>query len=308
MASSLFALLDDIATVLDDVSVMSKVAAKKTAGVLADDLAVNAERVTGVSAARELPVIWAVAKGSAVNKCILVPAALLLSAFAPWAITPVLLLGGTFLCFEGMEKVAHKFLHPESEAEAEQKIHEALKDPSVDMKTLERQKIKGAIRTDFILSAEIIVITLGAVATASLVTQIGTLVTIAALMTVGVYGVVAAIIKMDDLGLALTRRPRAFTRRVGRWILAFAPKFMKFLSIAGTIAMFLVGGGIVVHGIPALHHLQETIEAAVGGGLVGTLAGTLFAGLIGVVLGALVVAIIEGGRKLFGKGKPAAEH
>jgi predicted DNA repair protein MutK len=249
-----------------------------------------------------------VAKGSAVNKCILVPAALLLSAFAPWAITPVLLLGGTFLCFEGMEKVAHKFLHPESEAEAEQKIHEALKDPSVDMKTLERQKIKGAIRTDFILSAEIIVITLGAVATASLVTQIGTLVTIAALMTVGVYGVVAAIIKMDDLGLALTRRPRAFTRRVGRWILAFAPEFMKFLSIAGTIAMFLVGGGIVVHGIPALHHLQETIEAAVGGGLVGTLAGTLFAGLIGVVLGALVVAIIEGGRKLFGKGKPAAEH
>ena len=308
MATSLFALLDDIATVLDDVSVMSKVAAKKTAGVLADDLAVNAERVTGVSAARELPVIWAVAKGSAVNKCILVPAALLLSAFAPWAITPVLILGGTFLCFEGMEKVAHKFLHPESEAEAEQKIHEALQDPNVDMKTLEQQKIKGAIRTDFILSAEIIVITLGAVATASLVTQIGTLITIAALMTVGVYGVVAAIIKMDDLGLALTKRPREFTQRVGHWILAFAPKFMKFLSIAGTIAMFLVGGGIVAHGIPALHHLQETIEAAVGGGLLGSVAGLLYTGVVGLILGAIVVAVIEGGKKLFGKGEAAAEH
>jgi predicted DNA repair protein MutK len=308
MATSLFALLDDIATVLDDVSVMSKVAAKKTAGVLADDLAVNAERVTGVSAARELPVIWAVAKGSAVNKCILVPAALLLSAFAPWAITPVLILGGTFLCFEGMEKVAHKFLHPESEAEAEQKIHEALQDPNVDMKTLEQQKIKGAIRTDFILSAEIIVITLGAVATASLVTQIGTLITIAALMTVGVYGVVAAIIKMDDLGLALTKRPREFTQRVGHWILAFAPKFMKFLSIAGTIAMFLVGGGIVAHGIPALHHLQETIEAAVGGGLLGSVAGLLYTGVVGLILGAIVVAVIEGGKKLFGKGETADAH
>ncbi len=308
MASSLFALLDDIATVLDDVSVMSKVAAKKTAGVLADDLAVNAEQVTGVSAARELPVVWAVAKGSAVNKCILVPAALLLSAFAPWAITPVLMMGGTFLCFEGMEKVAHKFLHPESEAEAEQKIHEALKDPNVDMKTLERQKIKGAIRTDFILSAEIIVITLGTVATASLATRIGTLVTIAALMTVGVYGVVAAIIKMDDLGLALTKRPREFTQRLGHGILAFAPKFMKFLSIAGTIAMFLVGGGIVAHGVPVLHHLQETIEAAVGGGLLGSVAGLLYTGVVGLILGAIVVAVIEGGKKLFGKGKTADAH
>lgn len=308
MASSLFALLDDIATVLDDVSVMTKVAAKKTAGVLGDDLAVNAEQVTGVSASRELPVVWAVAKGSALNKCILVPAALLLSAFAPWAITPVLMLGGTFLCFEGMEKVAHKILHPKSEAEAEQELHEALKDPSVDMKIIEKRKIKGAIRTDFILSAEIIVITLGAVATASFVTRVGTLVAIAVLVTVGVYGLVAGIVKLDDLGLAMTRRPRAFTQRMGRWILAFAPKLMKFLSVAGTIAMFLVGGGIVSHGIPVLHHLQETIEAAVGGGLVGTLVGMLYNGVVGIILGALVVSIIEGGKKLFGKGEAAAEH
>jgi predicted DNA repair protein MutK len=308
MATSLFALLDDIATVLDDVSVMTKVAAKKTAGVLGDDLAVNAEQVSGVRASRELPVVWAVAKGSAINKCILVPAALLLSAFAPWAITPVLMLGGTFLCFEGMEKVAHKFLHPQSEAEAEEAIHEALKDPNVDLKTIEKRKIKGAIRTDFILSAEIIVITLGTVATASFMTRVGTLVAIAVIVTVGVYGLVAGIVKLDDVGLALTQRPREFTQRIGHGILSFAPKFMKFLSIAGTIAMFLVGGGIVAHGIPALHHLQETIEAAVGGGLAGTLAGVLYTGVVGIILGAIVVGIVEGGKKLFGKGEPAVGH
>ena len=308
MASSLFALLDDIATVLDDVSTLTKVAAKKTAGVLSDDLAVNAEQVSGVRASRELPVVWAVAKGSAVNKCILVPAALLLSAFAPWAITPILMLGGTFLCFEGMEKVAHKFLHPKTEAEEEQAIHDALLDPNVDMATIEERKIKGAIRTDFILSAEIIVITLGTVASASLVNRIGTLTAIAAIMTVGVYGLVAGIVKMDDLGLALTKRPRAVTQRIGYWILAFAPKFMKFLSIAGTIAMFLVGGGIVAHGIPLLHHWQLAIEAAVGGGIVGTLVGVLYTGVVGIALGAIVVGIFEGGKKLFGKGEPAAGH
>ena len=308
MASSLFALLDDIATVLDDVSTMTKVAAKKTAGVLSDDLAVNAEQVSGVRASRELPVVWAVAKGSALNKCILVPAALLLSAFAPWSITPILMLGGSFLCFEGMEKVAHKFLHPQTEAEEEEAIHEALKDPNVDMRTIEQQKIKGAIRTDFILSAEIIVITLGTVATASLINRIGTLTAIAAIMTVGVYGLVAGIVKLDDLGLALTKRPRAITQRIGRWIVAFAPKFMKFLSVAGTIAMFLVGGGIVAHGIPVLHHLQKAIEQAVGGGILGTVAGVAYTGVVGVILGAIIVSIFELGKKLFKRDTEASAH
>lgn len=308
MASSLFALLDDIATVLDDVSVMSKVAAKKTAGVLGDDLAVNAEQVSGVRPARELPVVWAVFKGSALNKCILVPAALLLSAFAPWAITPVLMLGGSFLCFEGMEKVAHKFLHPDAEAAAEKEIHEALKDPKVDLKTIEKRKIKGAIRTDFILSAEIIVITLGTVTDSDFVTRVGVLVTIATLMTIGVYGLVAGIVKLDDVGLALSERPRAVTRAFGRGILAFAPKFMKFLSVAGTIAMFLVGGGIVAHGIPVLHHGQVWVEEAVGGGLAGTLAGVGYTGVIGLILGAVLVGLIELGKKVFSKGEGAKAH
>jgi predicted DNA repair protein MutK len=253
-------------------------------------------------------VVWAVAKGSAINKCILVPAALLLSAFAPWAITPILMLGGSFLCFEGMEKVAHKFLHPQSEAEEEAAIHEALKDPDVDMRTIEKRKIKGAIRTDFILSAEIIVISLGTVADKPLATQLGVLTAIAAIMTVGVYGLVAGIVKLDDLGLALSQRPRAFVQKLGRGILAFAPKLMTFLSVAGTIAMFLVGGGIVAHGVPALHHLQETIEQAVGGGIAGTLAGLVYTGLVGVVLGAVVVVIVEGAKKLLGKGKTADAH
>ncbi len=301
MASSLFALLDDIATVLDDVSVMTKVAAKKTAGLLGDDLAVNAEQVSGVKANRELPVVWAVAKGSAVNKAILVPAALVISAIAPWVITPLLMLGGTFLCFEGIEKVAHKFLHPQSEAEKERELHEALLDPKVDLKQIEKQKIKGAIRTDFILSAEIIVISLGTVATAALATRIGVLCAIAVIMTVGVYGLVAAIIKMDDLGLALSKRPGAFVQKLGLGIVAAAPWLMKFLSVAGTIAMFLVGGGIVAHGIPALHHLQESIELMAGGGIAGTLAGVLYTGVIGIVLGIVVVAIVEGIKKILGK-------
>lgn len=293
MASSLFALLDDIATVLDDVAAMTKVAAKKTAGVLSDDLAVNAEQVSGVRANRELPVVWAVAKGSALNKAILVPAALVLSAFAPWAITPVLMLGGAFLCFEGMEKVVHKWLHPQEEAAAEKALHEAVQDPGADLMELEKQKIKGAIRTDFILSAEIIVITMGTVADAGFGTRVGVLVSIAALMTVGVYGLVAGIVKMDDVGLALTERPRKITQSIGRGLLAFAPKFMKFLSVAGTIAMFLVGGGIITHGVPALHHGQVWVEQAVGGGVVGTLSGVLYTGVVGMVLGAILVLLVD---------------
>jgi len=301
MASSLFVLLDDIATVLDDVSAMTKVAAKKTAGVLGDDLAVNAEQVSGVRASRELPVVWAVAKGSAINKAILVPAALIISAVLPWAITPLLMLGGCFLCFEGAEKLVHHFLHPKDKAAREAALHEALKDPEIDLKSLEKQKIKGAIRTDFILSAEIIVISLGTVAGYSLLTRFGVLASIAVIVTVGVYGLVAGIVKLDDLGLALTRRPGAFMQRLGRGILVFAPWFMRFLSVAGTIAMFLVGGGIVAHGIPYLHHLQETIEAALPG-IPGLLAGMVYVGLIGVVLGAVLVLLIEGGMKLFRKG------
>lgn len=293
MASSLFALLDDIATVLDDVAAMTKVAAKKTAGVLSDDLAVNAEQVSGVRANRELPVVWAVFKGSALNKTILVPAALLLSQFAPWAITPVLMLGGAFLCFEGMEKVIHKWLHPQEEAAAEQALHDAVQDPDVDLVQLEKQKIKGAIRTDFILSAEIIVITLGTVADAGFGTRVGVLISIAALMTVGVYGLVAAIVKMDDVGLALTQRPRKTTQSIGRGMLAFAPKFMKFLSVAGTIAMFLVGGGIISHGIATLHHAQIWIEQAVGGGMMGTITGVLYTGVVGMVIGAILVLLFE---------------
>lgn len=307
MASSLFALLDDIATVLDDVATMTKLATKKTAGVLGDDLALNAEQVTGVKASRELPVVWAVAKGSALNKCILVPAALLISSVASWAITPLLMLGGSFLCFEGAEKLVHKFLHPDAEEQKKKELREALKDPNMDLKKLEQRKIKGAIRTDFILSAEIIVISLGTVVGASLVTRFGVLVAISVIVTVGVYGLVAGIVRLDDVGQALIQRPRKISQKLGHGIVAFAPWLMKFLSIAGTTAMFLVGGGIVVHGIPFLHHIQKAIEDAVPDALE-TLAGLLFVGVFGIVLGALLVLIIELGMKLFRRDKAAAGH
>jgi uncharacterized protein len=277
MASSLFALLDDIATILDDVSVMTKVAAKKTAGVLGDDLALNAQQVAGVSASRELPVVWAVAKGSALNKAILVPAALLISALMPWAITPLLMIGGSFLCFEGAEKLVHKFLHPQDEA-----------------------KIKGAIRTDFILSAEIIVISLGAAAGAGLAQRFGVLTAIAVIMTVGVYGLVAGIVKLDDAGLALINRKNQLAQALGRGILAMAPKLMKFLSVAGTTAMFLVGGGIVAHGIAPLHHGQVALEQALDQPW-SLLASLLYTGLIGIVLGAALVGVVELGKGV-GKG------
>ena len=256
--SSLFALIDDIATLLDDVSVMTKVAAKKTAGVLGDDLALNAQQVTGVKADRELPVVWAVAKGSMVNKAILVPAALLISWLAPWLITPLLMLGGAFLCFEGFEKLAHKFLHSKHEDEAaHRETLQAVADPNVDLVAFEKEKIKGAVRTDFILSAEIVVITLGTVAAASLGQRVAVLVGISLLMTVGVYGLVAGIVKLDDLGLHLQRSASAFTRRVGAAILGFAPWLMKTLSVVGTAAMFMVGGGILLHGWPTAAHAVE---------------------------------------------------
>lgn len=295
-AASLLALIDDIATVLDDVALLSKLAAKKTAGVLGDDLALNAQQVTGVRAERELPVVWAVAKGSFVNKAILVPAALLISAVAPWAVTPLLMIGGAFLCYEGFEKLAHRFLHaPDAQASEQAALQQALADPAVDLVAFEKDKIKGAVRTDFILSAEIIAITLGTVATSPFLTQVLVLSGIALVMTVGVYGVVAGIVKLDDAGLALSRRPGAGAQALGRGILAAAPWLMKGLSVAGTAAMFLVGGGILVHGIGPLHHWVETQAPGVLGALVN--------GLLGVVAGALVLGVVT----LAGKLRPAAK-
>ncbi|NKI34744.1 DUF808 domain-containing protein [Wenzhouxiangella sp. XN79A] len=299
MAGSLVLLLDDIATVLDDVSVMTKVAARKTAGVLGDDLALNAEQVSGVRASRELPVVWAVAKGSALNKLIIVPAALLISAFAPWAVTVLLMIGGAFLCYEGAHKLAHRFLHREQAEADKAKIKAALKDPNVDFKALEKDKITGAIRTDFILSAEIIVISLGTVADEPFATRLGVLIAIAVLVTVGVYGLVAGIVKLDDAGRALSGRASVVAQKLGHALLTLAPWLMRFLSIAGTAAMFLVGGGIVSHGIPALHHINDALV----GGLAqpwAALTGMAWTAVVGIVLGAILVAVMGLGKKLFG--------
>ncbi len=294
--SSLLLLLDDIAAVLDDVSVMTKVAAKKTAGVLGDDLALNAQQVSGVRAEREIPVVWAVAKGSFVNKLILVPAALLISAFIPWAVTPLLMIGGAYLCFEGFEKLAHKFLHSADEKQADHAaLSEAAANPAVDLVAYEKDKIKGAVRTDFILSAEIIAITLGAVAGAPLTQQIIVLSGIAVVMTIGVYGLVAGIVKLDDLGLWLTRTAKGFGQAVGRGILHAAPYLMKTLSVVGTAAMFLVGGGILVHGIEPLHHAIQGFSEGNGGGL----TSALLSGVVGIVAGAVVLALVGGAGKIW---------
>ena len=297
MASSLFLLIDDIATILDDVALLSKVAAKKTAGVLGDDLALNAQQVAGVKAERELPVVWAVAKGSFINKAILVPSALVISSFAPWAVTPLLMAGGAYLCFEGFEKLAHKHLHSKSEQAAERESRvTALSNPAVDLVAVEKEKIKGAVRTDFILSAEIIVITLGTVQASPFITQVSVLTSIALLMTVGVYGLVAGIVKLDDGGLYLTQRDganawRAFERSLGRGILWLAPWLMKGLSVAGTIAMFLVGGGILTHGITPLHHAIEQFTAKMTGALA-VIAPLLMDAVVGLVTGALVLLVV----------------
>jgi predicted DNA repair protein MutK len=284
MASSLLALIDDIATILDDVAILTKVAAKKTAGVLGDDLALNAQQVAGVHADRELPVVWAVCKGSLINKLILVPSALAISLVAPWLVTPLLMVGGAFLCFEGFEKLAHKFLHRAEDTQAhEDALLQALTDPSVDLMALERDKIKGAIRTDFILSAEIIAITLGTVQSSPWSTQLTVLSGIAVVMTFGVYGLVAGIVKIDDLGLYLSRKPGGLVQAVGRGLLRAAPVLMKTLSVVGTAAMFLVGGGILVHGLPVLHHAIPPAWALLGDLVVGVLAGAIV--LLGVTAG-----------------------
>ncbi len=290
MATSLLALLDDIATILDDVAVMTKVAAKKTAGVLGDDLALNAQQVSGVKAERELPVVWAVAKGSMVNKIILVPAALAISYFIPWLITPLLMVGGAYLCFEGFEKIAHTFLHSKEEDTAhEDKIMKALENPEVGFVALEKDKIKGAVRTDFVLSAEIIVIALGTVATATFAKQASVVTAIAVVMTVGVYGLVAGIVKLDDLGLYLLQKASRSARAVGHGIMWFAPKLMKTLSIVGTAAMFMVGGGILIHGFPWLAHAIEGLVA--NWGWMKVVGSTLIDAVAGVLAGAVCVAL-----------------
>lgn len=297
--ASLLTLIDDIASILDDVSLMTKVAAKKTAGVLGDDLALNAQQVTGVNADRELPVVWAVAKGSLLNKSILVPAALVISAFAPWAVTPLLMVGGAFLCFEGAEKLAHRFLHDKhADDEAHAGEVQALNDPSVDRVAFEKDKIKGAVRTDFILSAEIIAITLGTVAGASFTQQVVVLAGIALIMTLGVYGLVAGIVKLDDLGLYLSEKRAALARSVGNGIVSAAPYLMKSLSVIGTAAMFMVGGGILTHGIPFLHHAVEGAAHATGGvpgigAILPSLSATLLNALFGILAGAVVLAAIK---------------
>ena len=295
-------LLDDITTMLDDVSVMTKVAAKKTAGVLGDDLALNAQQVSGVDASRELPVVWAVAKGSFINKLILVPSALAISYFIPWLITPLLMIGGAFLCFEGFEKIAHKFLHKQDDESHNQAIAQAVADPKIDMVALESDKIKGAIRTDFILSAEIIVIALGTVSTEVFSKQVAVVTAIAMIMTIGVYGLVAGIVKLDDLGLHLMLKNgqslcKQLLRKIGMGILAFAPKLMRFLSVAGTAAMFLVGGSIIGHGIPAIHHINEALLTSVQslpaiGGVLKVIAPMLIDALVGLMVGAVCVVVV----------------
>ena len=290
--SSLLLLIDDIATLLDDVSVMTKVAAKKTAGVLGDDLALNAQQVTGVNADRELPVVWAVAKGSLVNKAILVPAALLVSAVASWAIMPLLMLGGLFLCFEGAEKLAHSLFHRKAEDdEHHASLVEAVRDEDVDIVAYEKEKIKGAVRTDFILSAEIIVITLGTVAAASFGRQVAVLVGISLLMTAGVYGLVAGIVKLDDMGLYLSNTASRLKQALGRVLLAAAPWLMKTLSVLGTLAMFLVGGGIIVHGLQFLHHGIENMAGQLG--WAHSIAAAILNALAGLAAGGVVLVVVS---------------
>ncbi len=306
---SLLALFDDIATVLDDVAAMTKIAAKKTTGVLGDDLALNAEQVAGVRANRELPVVWAVALGSMKNKVILVPLALLLNALAPWAVTPLLMLGGAYLCFEGFEKLAHKYLHSVEEVSSEhEQLLAAVAHDDASIMAFEKEKIKGAVRTDFVLSAEIIIITLGTVASAPFSSQVTVLAMIAVIMTIGVYGLVAAIVKLDDVGLYLKRRNatgivRSLLQVTGNGLLAFAPRLMKSLTVIGTIAMFMVGGGILTHGIHAMHDLIQNVaqggaDLPLVGGVIAAVAPSVLDMLFGIVAGALVLVVVNVAEKL----------
>jgi uncharacterized protein len=318
--ASLIALLDDIASVLDDVAVLTKVATKKTAGVLGDDLALNAQQVAGIRADRELPVVWAVSKGSLVNKAILVPSALAISAVAPWLVTPLLMVGGGFLCFEGCEKLAHKLFHGKDERAAERARHvTAVANPEVDLVLLEKEKIKGAVRTDFVLSAEIVAIALGTVAAAPFFTRVWVLVSLALLMTVGVYGLVAGIVKLDDIGAWLSRRAgtargaaATLQRGLGTGIVSAAPWLMKLLSVAGTIAMFLVGGGILSHGIPGMHDIihhaaESAADLPAVGSVLAAILPTLVDLLVGIAAGSIILAVVSAVKRLRG-GAPAATH
>lgn len=299
--TSLLALLDDIATLLDDISVMGKVAAKKTAGVLGDDLSLNAQQVTGVKANRELPVVWGVAKGSLLNKVILVPLALIISAYAPWLITPLLMIGGAYLSYEGVEKVVHWLTADKNRKSPEQRQKRLQNLSQQDAANYEKDKIKGAVRTDFILSAEIVALTLGIVASAPLVNQILILAGIAILVTVAVYGIVAIIVKIDDLGFWLEDKSSIVAQKLGRFLLFFAPLMMKVLSVVGTLAMFLVGGGIVIHGIPVLHHVVAHLSAPLPG-MVSSLVGSVLSPLvIGAVIGSIVLLVVSLAGKLFAK-------
>lgn len=305
--ASLLVLIDDIAAILDDVAVLTKVAAQKTAGVLGDDLALNAQQVAGVAAERELPVVWAVAVGSLKNKLILVPAALAISAWIPWAVLPLLMIGGIYLCLEGVEKLAHKWLHS-AEEDAAHHADElaAIADETIDLGVFEAEKIKGAIRTDFVLSAEIIVIALGIVAGQPFVSQVTVLATIGVIMTVGVYGIVAGIVKMDDVGAWLLLKGRGVMKPIGKGLLLAAPKLMKTLTIVGTAAMFLVGGGILSHGIAPLHHGIEVVSAKAGG--LGGVVSMALDAVVGIVGGALALAAIlafGSVRKMVMKGNQA---
>lgn len=301
--SSLLLLIDDITLLLDDVAAMSKVAAKKTAGVLGDDLALNAQQVAGIRAERELPVVWGVAKGSFKNKLILVPAALGLSAFAPWSITPILMVGGAYLCYEGFEKIAHPFLASREEEEHQHQLIEAFHNPEIDLEAFEKEKIQGAVRTDFILSAEIIAIALGTVADKDIMTQTIVVSGIAIAITIGVYGIVAAIVKMDDVGLHLLQnapegKRGILHRNVGQGLLSFAPKLMKILTVVGTAAMFLVGGSILLHGLPDAHHIIETaVQTAENvpaiGNVLGWMTPVILDAVAGIVAGGIVMGTVE---------------
>ena len=304
--ASLFALFDDIAAVLDDVAVMTKVAAKKTAGVLGDDLALNAEQVSGVRAERELPVVWAVAKGSMLNKLILVPAALIISAILPQLILPALMLGGLYLCYEGSEKIWHHIAHRDERKQEKAVLLSALRHPEIDLAVMERNKIRGAIRTDFILSAEIIVIVLGTVASATLLNKTLVLSLMALAMTVGVYGLVAFIVKLDDMALFMVNQASESTwgrvqKQIGLAILAFCPWLMKSLSVVGTIAMFLVGGGIIAHGIPVIEHAILSLELPMA-----VISVALLQGLVGLIVGAVAVVLMSAAKSVYQKFKLAA--
>ncbi|HMY07352.1 MAG TPA: DUF808 domain-containing protein [Accumulibacter sp.] len=302
--ASLLVLIDDIASVLDDVALLTKVAAQKTAGVLGDDLALNAQQVAGIRAERELPVVWAVAVGSLKNKLILVPAALAISRLMPVAVMPLLMIGGLYLCYEGVEKLAHKWLHAPGEHEAEHAAEiAALADESVDMAVVEAEKIKGAIRTDFVLSAEIVVIALGTVADAPFGTQAVVLSGIGLLMTAGVYGVGAGIVKLDDIGFHLMKKPGRLARAVGKSLVLAAPRLMKALTVIGTAAMFLVGGGIISHGLPSLHHSIVNLAQTVGS-IGSVILPTILELLVGLAAGALSLAAVRGLNALRSKFKP----